>query len=340
VLTVAIAAGTGAMIHNLSGPDYGNDFRGVQDAAIRILHGADPYVGRTAHQLLVTNNPYVLPPLLAELTSPLTALPFGVALAIFDLVCVVALVGALRLLEIRDPWIYVIALFSLPFVDSLWIGQPEGLFALALALAWRGRHGRAAPIAVGLVVASKLVLWPLLLWLLVSRRRSAAILGAATALIVLAISWAAIGFHGLTGYLHRLALDGRAFDQRSHSIAAVALRLGLGQTVAVALGMAAGALIAGSLARYAGRRELGIFTATVLGGLLFSPLLWTHYLVVLFVPMAVARRRFDWLWMSTVLWYASPAEPAAHVWQIALVPGLAVFLAGDAVRRTRRQAAA
>ncbi len=337
ILALVVAAGTGALYHNLAGPDAAYDLRGVLDAARAMLHGANPYVGNSVHALLTKNNPYVLPPLIGEATIPLSALPFAGAVIVFDGACVAAMIAALWLIGVRDFWIYVITLFSLPFVDSLWLGQPDGLFALALALAWRYREQRPAPIAVACVVAAKLLTWPLLLWLALraralTRRFAAAALAALAAAALLAGSWALIDLRGLRGYPHRLALDARAFGARSHSIAALAIRLGAGTSAGEILGIATTAVIVLALAWIAGISDLGIFATAILAGLLLSPLLWTHYLTVLFVPLAVARPKLDRAWLCSAAFYLSPAEPVAHAWQIALVLVIAVGLAYAAIR--------
>ncbi len=326
-MALVVGAGVGAFYHNLTGPDFGYDFRGVLNAARAMLDGANPYVGNSVHALLTSNNPYVLPPLIGEVTSPLTALPFAGAMILFDGACLAAMIAALWMLDVRDPRIYLVALFSLPFVDSLWLGQPDG----CLALAWRYRGSRPAPIALACAVAAKLLTWPLLLWLALTRRFSAAVFAAGIAASLLVGSWALIGLHGLSGYLHRLSLDGRAFAARSHSIAAVAIRLGMSTRAGEILGVAAGVVVAVVLARVARMSDFGIFTAAILAGLLVSPLLWTHYLAVLFVPLAVARPKLDRAWLSSAAFYVSPAEPVAHVWQILLVLVLAVGLAYAAV---------
>ena len=320
------------MWHNLTGPDYGYDFRGVLDAARAMLDGTNPYVGSSAHALLLANNPYVLPPLIGELTIPLTSLYSGLSVAFLNAICIAAMIGALWLLDVRDPWIYVIVLFSLPFIDSLWLGQPDGLFALALALAWRYRQSWPSAVAIGVLIAAKLLLWPLLLWLLLTRRIASTVLATVTAALLLVGTWAAIGFHGLRGYVHRLSLDGQAFDTRSHSIAAAAIRLGTSAHAGQVIGILVGAALAVALARSSRMSDIGIFTAAIVAGLFVSPLLWTHYLTVLFVPLAITRPRLDTAWLATAAFYLSPVEPVTHVWQILLVPVLGAGLAFAAVR--------
>jgi hypothetical protein len=335
VLALVVSAAAGAILNNIDGGHYGYDLRGIIDAARAIRGGHDPYVGGTAHALLLANNPYVLPPLIAELVLPLSWLPFAAAVVVFNLVCGLALVGAVRTVGVRDPRVYVIALCSLPFVASLCLGQPDGLFALALALAWRHRGSWRGGAAIAVIIAAKLVLWPLLLWLLLTRRFLAFVVGAGLAAALLVGTWAMIGFVGLGGYLHRLALDSDAFAARSHSVAAAVMHLGGGLGAGTAAGFVLSLLLVASIVRVSRGSDFGAFTAAIAGGLFFSPLLWTHYLVVLFVPLAIARRRYDAVWIAVAAFYLSPAEPVVHAWQIPAVLVLGAAIALAAARSAR-----
>jgi hypothetical protein len=60
--------------------------------------------------------------------------------------------------------------------------------------------------------------------------------------------------------------------------------------------------------------------------------MWTHYLVIVFVPLVVARRDLAKAYLLSALFYISPVEPAAHVWQILLAPVVASGMALLAVR--------
>lgn len=122
-----------------SGKQYGIDFRGGTWSAGRaLLSGRSPFPSADPTLLLRRPNGFVTPPLLALVGAPFSILPFGLAVVAFNLLCTAALVGALRLLGVRDRAFYV-AYARFPFVSSLGLGQPDGLFALAAAVAWRYR---------------------------------------------------------------------------------------------------------------------------------------------------------------------------------------------------------
>jgi alpha-1,2-mannosyltransferase len=334
LIAALMVAAVMTVARNALGSQYGFDFHGgMWQAGRDLLAGRSPYLPPNAHQLLVAGNALITPPLLAVIAIPFAVLPFGLGVALWNLVCAGAFAGAISLLGVRDRRLLLIAMCSFPFVSSLILGQPDGLFALAAAIAWRWRDSWPGAVAVGALIAAKLLAWPLLLWLLVTRRvRGFAIaLGSAAALLLL--SWAPIGFKGLIDYPRLLAADARAFATRSHSIVAAAMRLGLSQQIGTVLAIICAAVVAVAILRLARDRDQGYFGAAIMVGLLASPLLWSHYLVLLLVPLAIARPRTDRLWRLTAVFWLSPIEPA-HGWQIALVLATAVTISIAAGSRT------
>ena len=55
-----------------------------------------------------------------------------------------------------------------------------------------------------------------------------------------------------------------------------------------------------------GGDEVRSFTCAVAATLALSPIVWLHYLVVLLVPLAIARPRFSLLWLLPALLWVSP----------------------------------
>jgi len=260
---------------------------------------------------------------------PFTPLPFTLAIVAFDVMCAVALAAAIRVAGVRDWRIYALSLCSFPFVSSVVLGQPDALFALAAALAWRYRDSPRGAVVVGVVIAAKFLAWPLLIWLLVTRRFRQAAIAACSIPAVLLLSWSLIGFKGLTSYPSLVAADAKAFEAKSHSILAAFLRTGLSEPLAMVLAIIAAVSIGATVARVSRGTDLGWFTAALTVGLLSSPILWQHYLLVLFVPAAVLHRRdpdrITWL-LIAALWL-SPTETPPALWQSWLIPALASALA-------------
>jgi hypothetical protein len=231
--------------------------------------------------------------LLAVVAIPLSILPFAPAVALWNLCCVGAFVAALRVLGIDDRRWYVLALCSIPLIDSLESGQPDALFALAAAVAWRYRNHDRGAMAVGALIAAKLVAWPLAVWLLVTRRTRSFFVAVASALLLLGLSWACIGFKGLIQYPRLLAADAHAVEgwRFVYSLTHVLLSAGMSVRIAGPLTILIAVAVGVGIARLSRGTDHGWFTAMLMVGLLASPILWLHYLVLLFIPLAIAPTR-------------------------------------------------
>src|SRR5438046_130563 len=89
------------------------------------------------------------------------------------------------------------------FVAPLWV-------VVGLAVVWRYRDRRAvAALVPGLVVALKIFFWPLLIWLVATRRYRTAAFAALASVVLVVVPWAGIGFAGLRGYPHLLSTVSR-----------------------------------------------------------------------------------------------------------------------------------
>ena len=307
-----------------TGTQYGFDFRGgTWQAGHSVLAGRSPYPVATAANLLRIANGFITPPLLAVLGAPFSLLPFTPAVLAWNLTCVAALVVALHLLGVRDRCFYLFALCTFPFVASLGFGQPDGVFALLAAAAWRFRDSPGGAVAGGALIAAKLLAWPLIIWLLVTRRLRLAAITALSAIGWLVVGWASIGFKGLAGYPGLLAAETQAYGPRSHSFVSALIRVGLSLPISQLLTLMIAAAVGAAIVVLGRRRDEAWFTAALAVGLLASPVVWQHYLVLLFVPLAVMRRQRDpVIWALFLALWLSPVESPPTVWQTWLVPVL------------------
>lgn len=319
------------------GSHYGLDFHGgTWKAGQDVLAGRSPYPQPNAGKLLTLTSAFITPPILALLAIPLSVLPFTLAVVLWNAVCAGAFVVALLLLGVRDRRLYLLALCSFPFVASLVLGQPDGLFALGAAVAWRWRDSWRGAAAVGALIAAKLLAWPLVLWLVATRRIRYSGIALASSAMFLTTSWALIGFKGLRDYPRLLTADATAFETRSHSVVSGAMRLGASEQSARWLAIACAAVIALAVLRMARGSDEGYFAAAVAGGLLASPILWSHYLVVLFVPLSICRRRLDGIWLLTAGFWLSPVEnPNGWELGLALVITFVITIMAPSVARPR-----
>jgi alpha-1,2-mannosyltransferase len=272
------------------------DFRIFRHAGAAVLHGLSPWQ--------VQGFRYPAPA--AIIFAPFAALPYPVAASIFLFLMAAAAMLTLYALDVRDWRCYGLAALSLPVAAAMINGTISTVIALLAALAWRyrDRPGRCA-FALAAAICLKLWLWPLLVWLLASRRTRAAALTAAYSLAAAAASWALIGY-GTVGEFVRV-LTKADLGSNTYSLYALARELGLAINPARAVVATAGSLLLVAACR--SRNERGY--ALALGAcLILTPFLFTHYLALCFVPIALARPRLAPLWGAPLI-----------LWLTALAPG-------------------
>lgn len=324
-------------------------------AAEAVRAGESPYVdpGSVVEEGLA---PYAYPPMLAIVLVPATALPDEVAGSsttgmLFSLLLVGCLVGALLALDVRDWRCYPVALLYPPTLENLEYGAVGPVLVLLVALGWRYRERvAAAGPAVGAAVVLKVFLWPLLVWLAAGRRLHAAIAASAVALVAALGSWAVIGFAGLGDYPELLRSLSELEAESSYSAFALLRAAGAPELLARGLVvLAAGGLLVlawraardpWDTARERDRRSL---TLALAAGLVLSPIVWLHYLVLLVVPIALARPRLSALWLAPLVltvfealdWYRGwPRGDGKALTSVALVAAL-VFVAALRSREPR-----
>jgi alpha-1,2-mannosyltransferase len=308
-------------------------------AAEKVLHGHSPYPALD-DPILEDQKGYVYPPQLVLTMLPLTALPVAVASVLVAIGLLALLALTLWIVGLRDICCYAAAFLWVPSVSAVLLGNLSIPFAFALAVLWRYRERVWPPAwALGLAVAAKFLLWPMLVWTLVTHRVRITVWAVVIGLASTLVAWAAIGFDGLSGYPDLLRRLSDIQSDRSYSLVGMAATLGLGSAVGQALMLAGGAALLVASVLFARREdEARSFTCAVVATLVLSPIVWLHYLVVLLVPMAILRPRFSFLWLLPVLLWISPKPGYAEgpaTFAPALVAALLVVLL---LRRKRHDA--
>jgi alpha-1,2-mannosyltransferase len=311
-----------ALQHN-----FALDFHGAfLPAAHDVLHGRSPY-SAIGSRALTEGRAFLYPPLSAYLVAPFTLLP-PLAAELVAVALVAACVPAtLLVLGVRDWRCHAIAFLWLPTIVGIQTANLTLPMVLVVALIWRYRDRKAVgALLAGLVVALKLFFWPVLIWLVATRRyRTAALAAAASAFLVL-VPWTGIGFAGLRGYAHLLSTVSSSEGPRSYSVAALLHAMLPSWTAATALETLLGAAILLLVVR-AGRRggDRDAFALSLVAILVLSPLLEMHYLALLLVVVALYRRAFGLAWVVPLLFWGAPATVAGSPAQVVHV--LAVLAA-------------
>ena len=93
------------------------------------------------------------------------------------------------------------------------------------------------------IIVSKLFLAPLAVWLLVTRRWRAAVLGSALALVSTLAAWSVIGFAGFSDYRRVLSLLATGEERESFSLASLGFAGGLSAHASHLIAEVVGALL-------------------------------------------------------------------------------------------------
>jgi hypothetical protein len=283
--------------------DFENAF---YPAAEAVLHGRSPYPALDDPSL-AAGTAYVYPPLTAIASAPLTALSSEAAgLAVMALL-VAMVIATLLVLDVRDWRCYGMAFLWLPVISAIQAANVTIPLGLAAALAWRYRERPPlAGLSVGMSLALKPLLWPLVLWLAATRRSRAAAVTVVTAAIALAGTWGVIGFAGLREFpdlLHRLqGLE----ERQGYTVYALATDLGaspgLARAFAVALAVSLLCAVVVLGRRGDDRRAFILALAAVLA---CTPIVWLHYFALLLVVVAVGRPTLGPAWFVPLVMYGA-----------------------------------
>lgn len=334
-ILLVIAAGIllGYLLVVTVGPRTVTDFENwLYGAAVDVLNGKSPYdpIGDAA---LAAGLGYVYPPLAAIVAVPLTVLPVGAAGIVVMVILALGVAMTLFVMGVRDLRCYAIAYVWPPVFSAIQTGNVTIPLCLAAAVAWRYRdRSSVTGAALGLSLAAKALLWPLVLWLVCTRRWMAAAVSAVVAVLGVLVSWAVIGFAGMGEYLELVRRLTALLAQESYSVYALALDVGISHGVAKALGVA---VAVGLLATVVvlGRRgdDRRAFALAVVAALACSPLVWLHYFALLLVVVAVMQPRFGPAWFVPLAMFASTGTHNGTTLQTALTLAAAAGTAGLAI---------
>jgi alpha-1,2-mannosyltransferase len=291
-----------------------------------------------AREIADGNSPYPAygyPPLVAFALVPLTLVPDPAL--VYTGALLLGIPASLWALGIRDWRCYGAAFLWGASFHAVQTGNVTVPLLLLTALAWRARDSRVgAGVWSGLAIATKIICWPLAVWLASTRRLAAAGATIAVAACVTAGLWATLGFSGLIDYPSSLDKLETAQAPSSYTVRALLDDLGapvLGQALWYALVVAV--LAACVVAGRRGDDRLS-FALAVLAAVVASPIVWLHSFLLLLAPVAVYRPRFSLVWVApALLWFASGTGNGA-TWQTAMVLAVAALTFAAVIGRPGR----
>jgi alpha-1,2-mannosyltransferase len=269
------------------------DFDSFWRSARAMLEGQDIY--DTGVELVNLN-----PPVWTAIISPLGLLEPITAYRVFVLISLVVVVGYLAWtveeLRLRPGWTavgVVMLLLSSPLLATLALGQVYPVLALGLVVAWvadRRDRQEISGAALGLVVALKPSLLPVLLWPLVRRRWRALLAALISGAVATLVGVLILGPGATLDYIRVLREQPVSTYWDNASLPSAAARLftenPYAQNLAtlpwmVGVGYALGIIaIVLTAVRVRQGPEVGLW-ALVAASLLASPIAWHNYLVLL-----------------------------------------------------------
>jgi alpha-1,2-mannosyltransferase len=298
---------------------YGNswpigfDFRGTLWEPARALLDGNAIYPAPTREAVVVGNPAVYPPLFIVGSVPLALLPVVPAAWLWLVFLAAAVVASMWIIGVRDWRCHVLAVTSPVVVHGIYFGNLTVLLLLPLALVWRYRgRARVAGVALGVAIAAKLFLAPLLVWLLLTRRFAAAAWAIGSAVVLVVGSWALLGFEGLRDYPKLLRVLQDVYATRSISVSTVASVLGASERAAISAAALAGAACVVAALWLVGRADgdRRAFAILVAACILASPIVWPNYIALLFVPIAVTWPRLAPIWFfGYCVWLVDAVTP-------------------------------
>jgi hypothetical protein len=189
----------------------------------------------------------------------------------------------------------------------------------------------ATSLLVGILIAVKLILWPLLIWLVVTRRSRAAAGSLIAGAVLIFAPWAGIRFAGLGGYAHLLSMVSRVQGRDGFSVEAL-LTHAVSWRAAQLAGYTIGAAALAAAAWIGRHDERRSFALTIAAALLLTPIVEMDYFVLLLVLLALYKPRFGWTWIVPLAFWVAPQVGRGAAWQTAAALAAAVFTFAIALR--------
>ncbi len=291
------------------GDQYAFDFHGsLWQASRDIMAGRNPYPPPTVEGI-ASRDQFVYPPLPALVSIPLGLMPFPWAAGVMTVILVAAMSAALLVLGVRDWRCHGATLASVPMLHDVRLGAITPLLVLGVALIWRLRDTTWAGMPFALVVVTKLFFWPLGVWLLATRRIGAVASAVGITLVLVFGGWALIGFAGLAEYPALLQVLAEEEQVEGYSVVAAGMSLGLNPASARIVALVLGALVLAWTVQAARRGfDRRSFVLALGACYVLTPILWVHYFLLLYIPIAIRSPRFQvgWLlplgfWLTVIL---------------------------------------
>jgi Glycosyltransferase family 87 len=322
-LSILVGLLDAALRHPPEKSDFAQDYFLAKAA----VSGTDPYLplnllGEQFGIATQFNHPSPHPPSFVILSLPLALFSFQTAAFICLIVGLMCLLISLRLLfnlkSIELLIVFMAAIAWPPVWSNLFLGQSMLLQLLLLTLAWRALRTHSdlvGGLLLGLTISIKLIMWPLVLFLLIRKRFRAALQAVGFIAFLNLIALLLLGVHPVFTYYTQVGRQVAAiYSTHSGNFSAwsVGPRLFIGTNNLGSTSVDSAPLVnAPALAPITSKLSVVVimiygffvalkarsfdtsFAVLVCTAIVVSPVSWTHYLVLLMPSLAILRRAAD-----------------------------------------------
>ena len=313
VAPALVAIATIALVFRPLSPPY--DLAVFRGAGHALLHGL-PVYPKVGMPTVYSGSAFVYPYFAAWAFAPLAFISLGLGAGLFFVFSAGAVtLAVLAVADRTQRWSAVLVLCASFTISGLQLGALSPLLFAGAIFLWKLRDRPLAFAALAApVIACKLFLAPLLLWPLLAGRRRAFgyALGALAGLLAASFVLSPLGPIKYQQLLSALSLhEARA----GFGMVGALMNIGLPSLTAQAISIIAAIAVLG-LSLLGCRRthdERVLFYGGIVASLVASPIVWSHYLVVLFAALLVARVQARWLLLAVLASWAIAPPHGQHL---------------------------
>lgn len=320
-IPLLVVGGIAAVFLRLS-PAY--DLEVFRRAGAAAVHGLAVYP-RPRSPAVYSGFSFVYPYFAVWPFVPLAAMSTGLSTGVFFALSVSLVLGTC-LAATNDPWRAALVLCTTFTITGLQLGALSPLLFAGVIFLWRLRdRPKAFALLAALVVGSKLFLAPMFVWVALARR-GRAFVGASGVTLTLVGAGFVFGPLGPAPYAHLLSQLGTHEARSGFGLIGALMNLGIiaSTTEAMALALTLAASVVGSA--YIHYRRVGderiLFCSGIIASLILTPVLWSHYLVLLPAALVVLNARRRWFVLMALTSWAIAPPHGVHL-DMDLIEGVA-----------------
>ncbi len=264
------------------------DFLVFAHAAEKLIHGINPFPDPTSKSVY-SGHSYVYPTWDLMLLVPFVILPFHFGTAVFIVLSYYAYVLGVRILRGPSVIDLLVVAIATPVIISLQMGTISPFLFLGLAFLWTKRDRViSAAMVLSLVATAKLLLLPLFLYFLLTRRYRTFVFGGIFSALILGVSFA-FGPISPGAYVKILVSLSTHEMPSGWSLAGIVSSIGLVHFENELVVLSAVLVLLGVAFMHFRRcgDERIVFLGAIVISLVATPIFWSSYLPILLAGLLI-----------------------------------------------------